>query len=666
MAEVSNGQYSKDIDGPTIFIRNVWRNIQGFVSLRAAVPIFAGLILAGMHDQNSNAEEITESFKEQHSAAISYISEHAERDEHVHIPMRDGVNLSALILYPKAYPRRNLPTILYRSPYLIDPNEIERFAEFNQGFIENGYAIVIQNVRGRYYSEGTYTYMVGSGEDGYDTVDWISEQEWSNGLVGTLGCSSTAEEQHRLNGMQHPALAATVPIGSGAGIGKVGPYNEMGNFYRGGAVQNFWFSWYYRQGFKYRPQFSKDLSRETLIQLNRFWNIEPDSIPPSGIDEKIWTLPINDVMNKMGAVPSDIDDFVNRLPNDPKWAEVEFGDESDRYGAPMLMINSWYDVSVGPNVAMYEYQTRKAANKNARDNMFMIVAPTTHCQQGKVESENTIVGQRNMGDARFDYVGTVQKWFDHFLKGAKNNVTDMPKVQTYMMGANEWRAYDSWPPKEVRYVSYFLDSAGSANSVHGDGRLTLDVPEESVTDVFLYDPLRPVPSLGGSICCFSEEFVGGSFDQGDIEIRNDVLIYQTEPLKEAIEITGPVSVSLYLSSNVRDTDLTVKLVDVYPDGKAYNLDETIQRVRWREGWERAVFMEPDEVYKVDVGPLVTSNAFLPGHRIRIEVSSSNFPRFERNLNTGGNNYDEKDPITARNTIHHSPEHPSVIILPVVN
>jgi uncharacterized protein len=454
-------------------------------------------------------------------------------------------------------------------------------------------------------------------------------------------------------------------MGSGAGIGKVGPYNEMGNFYRGGAIQGLFFSWYYNAAYTYRPLFPANLPRETLIRLRRFWNLQPNMMPPSNVDKLIWTLPVNKIMEKMEALPSDMDQFVNRLPNDPRWKDTDFGGEGDRYGAPMLMINSWYDVSIGPNVALFAEQTKNAANQNARDNMFMVIAPTTHCAQGTMETEHTIVGERDLGDARFDYIGLVQNWFDHFLKGMENGVTSKPKVQAYMMGVNQWRSYASWPPQEVRPITYYLDSDGHSNSLNGDGRLTLEKPLKPGKDSFLYDPAHPVPSLGGSICCFSESFQGGAFDQTNLESRDDVLVYSTPPLKEKIEITGSVLVSLYLSSDAKDTDLTIKLLDVDPEGKAYNLDESIQRVRWREGWEKPVFMEPGRVYKVDIGPLVTSAAFLPGHRIRIEVSSSNFPRFERNLNTGGNNYDEAQGQSARNVIHHSAQYPSQIVMPVL-
>jgi len=295
----------------------------------------------------------------------------------------------------------------------------------------------------------------------------------------------------------------------------------------------------------------------------------------------------------------------------------------------------------------------------------MVVAPTPHCQEG-TETEHTVIGQRDMGDARFDYVALIQRWFDHWLKGVDNGVTTEPKVRAFMMGANQWKSYDTWPPKQAQSVSYYLDSDGGANSAVGNGRLTTTKPAKHSMDAFTYDPLRPVMSRGGSSCCFSAALQGGSFDQADIEMRSDVLIYTTTPLAQAVEIAGPVKVSLYLSSDRKDTDLSIKLIDVYPDGRAFNLDENIQRVRWREGWDKPVFMEQGKVYKVDIGPLETSNSFLPGHRIRIEVSSSNFPRFDRNLNTGGNNYDEKEPLVAHNVIHHGPAFPSMIVLPIVS
>jgi len=638
----------------------------GYQSLHTGPRLLASLLsLLALSLSASPRPATAQSPAERHAAALAYIAAHADSEDMIMTPMRDGVRLYSLILFPKGQPREHLPAILIRNPYLTS-GMVQGFAEYVASLLQHGYAVVFQNERGRYYSEGTYTYLVGSGNDGYDTVEWLTKQAWSNGKVGTFGCSSSAEEQHKLQGTHPPGLAAAVPMGSGAGIGRVGPYNEMGNFYRGGAVQMLWFAWYFDAGYTYRPLFPANLTRDQLRRVARFWNLEPEHIPTPGIDSLIWTLPINTIPERLGAVPSDLDDFVTRQPNDPRWKAVDFGGEGDQASAPMLMVNSWYDVSIGPNVAMYEYQSKNAVNDNARNNMFMVIAPTPHCEEGSVETEHTTIGQRDMGDARFDYVGLVQRYFDHFLKGVDNGVTGEPKVRAYMMGANQWRTYDSWPPKQVQYVSYYLDSDGGANSAVGNGRLTATKPARAGADGFVYDPLRPVPSLGGSNCCFSPTQAGGSFDQSSIEMRNDVLVYSSPPLTRTVELAGPVKVSLYLSSDRKDTDLTIKLLDVTPDGKAYNLDENIQRVRWRGGWDKPVFMESGQVYKVDIGPLQTSNAFLPGHRIRIEVSSSNFPRFDRNLNTGGNNYDEKDPLVAHNVIHHGATYLSAIVLPVVN
>jgi len=352
------------------------------------------------------------------------------------------------------------------------------------------------------------------------------------------------------------------------------------------------------------------------------------------------------------------------LPNDPKWKEIEFGGEGYKSGAPTLYINSWYDLSIGPNVAMFDYQTKNAATELARDNIFMVIAPTLHCNQGQVESEHTVVGERDFGDARYDYIGLVQRWFDHWLKGVDNGVTREPKVRSYQMGANQWKTYDTWPPKNVEMVPYYLDSDGGANSVLGNGRLTTTRPAKALSDAFIYDPMHPVPALGGQICCFAVN-PGGSFDQVSVEMRNDVLVYTSAPLKERVDVTGNIDVELYVSSDRKDTDFTIKLVDVGPDGKAFNLDEGILRARWRDGWDKPVFMETGKVYKLAIPPLVTSNSFAAGHRIRVEVSSSAFPHFDRNLNTGGKNFDEKDGLIARNVVHHAPAYLSRIVLPIV-
>ena len=593
-------------------------------------------------------------------AAAALLPHIADREDMVRITMRDGARLNGTLLFPKGRPRNDLPTVLIFFPYGIE-GATQHFMV--QSLLANGYAIAIVNERGRYYSDGTYTFLGGVGKDSSDTIDWLAKQPWSNGKVGAIGCSSSAEEQNMMNAMQNPHFAAAVPMSPGAGIGKVGPYNEMGSFYRGGVVENLWYTWYPTAGYTYRPAFPPNLSREDMLRLGRYWTLDPNVHPPtvSLDDPVIWTLPENQILARLHAMPSDLDDFINRLPNDPRWNEVEFGKEGERNGAPTLYVNAWYDHSIEDNLAMYEYQRKNAANATARDNTFMIIAPTPHCRQMNA-TEDTVVGERDMGDARYDYVTFIQRWYEHWLKGIDNGVEKGPKVRAYLMGKNDWRTYDTWPPPAARPVTYYLDSNGGANTRKGDGRLTTTAPARAGMDGFTYDPMNPRPSKGGQ--AYPTERAGAE-DQAAIEMRQDVLVYTTPPLTRTLEVTGDIKVTLYLSSDVKDTDLMVKLVDVYPDNHAYNLDEGVQRVRWRDGYDKPVFMERGKVYKVAVPPLVTSNAFLPGHRIRIEVSSSAFPMLERNLNTGGNNYDEKDWVVAHNVIHHAPNYRSEIILPVM-
>jgi putative CocE/NonD family hydrolase len=326
---------------------------------------------------------------------------------------------------------------------------------------------------------------------------------------------------------------------------------------------------------------------------------------------------------------------------------------------------SWYDVSVGPNLATFNH-VRKTARPEIAAQQYAVIAPTLHCSY-KRATENTVVGERSMGDARLDYDALTYGWFDYFLKGEKSRLLDtLPKVRYFTMGINKWQTSDSWPPKGAQQLTFTLASGGKANTRTGDGKLTLNAPRSDRPDPFVYDPMKPVPSHGGNVCCTGNAVSGGAVDQQKMEERDDILVYSSDPLKEGMEVSGPIDFTLYVSSDVKDTDFTVKILDVYPDGRAYNLDETIQRVRYREGYDKpTTSMEPGKVYKVAFQPMTTSNYFEPGHRIRIEVSSSNFPRFDRNMNTGGKNYDEVAGIVAHNTVHHSKKYPSTLTITVV-
>jgi putative CocE/NonD family hydrolase len=336
-----------------------------------------------------------------------------------------------------------------------------------------------------------------------------------------------------------------------------------------------------------------------------------------------------------------------------------------KINVPGFWFMSWYDVSVGPNLAAYNH-VRNTARPEIADQQYAVIAPTLHCAYKRAQ-ENTIVGERGMGDARLNYDELTWAWFDHFLKGEKNGVLQtMPKVRYYTMGINKWQSSETWPPRGAQPMSFFLSSGGKANTLNGDGALTNAPPTTDSPDGFEYDPMKPAPSYGGNVCCTGNAVAGGAFDQRKIEERPDILVYSAEPLKEGVEVSGPIEVTLYVSSDAKDTDFTVKLIDVYPDGRAYNLDETIQRMRYRNGYDKPlVWMEDGKVYKVTLQPMTTSNYFEAGHRIRLEVSSSNFPRFDRNLNTGGKNYDESRGVVARNAVHHSKQYPSEIKITVV-
>jgi hypothetical protein len=357
--------------------------------------------------------------------------------------------------------------------------------------------------------------------------------------------------------------------------------------------------------------------------------------------------------------------MIRRQPNDPAWYKGGLWHDNMKINVPGFWFMSWYDVSVGPNLAAYNH-VRKTARPEIADQQYAVIAPTLHCAF-KRASENTIVGERSVGDARLNYDELTYAWFDHFLKGENNRVLEtMPKVRYYTMGINKWQTSDVWPPRGSRSMSFFLSSGGKANTLDGDGALGSAPPADDHPDKFDYDPMNPAPSYGGNVCCTGNAVAGGAFDQRKIEARPDILVYSTEPLKQGIEVSGPIEVTLYVSSDAKDTDFTVKLIDVYPDGRAYNLDETIQRMRYRNGYDKSVvWMESGKVYKVTFQPMTTSNYFDVGHRIRIEVSSSNFPRFDRNMNTGGKNYDESQGVVAHNAVHHSKRYPSELKITMV-
>jgi putative CocE/NonD family hydrolase len=594
------------------------------------------------------------------------LAEIAVIDQKVMMPMRDGVRLATDIYRPKG--NAKVPIVFSRTPYnfntWVDGEMRTRTLEAAIDAVQRGYAYVVQNERGRFFSEGEWDILGTPLTDGYDAFEWMSKQSWSNGKIGVIGCSSTAEWQMAVASLNHPALAAMVAQGFGAGVGKVGEYYEQGNWYRGGAQQMLFTAWLYgTQNDKFRPTLPKDITQQDLIRIQRFYDMATE-MPRQDWAQALQHLPVQDIIKNVNGQDGVYEKMIRRKPNDPAWFTGGLYHDTMPLNVPAYWFVSWYDVSSSPNLALFNH-ARSNPNKEIADNQYLVIAPTLHCAY-KRATENTVVGERSMGDARLNYDELTWGWFDLLLKGEQNDFKkNTPRVQYYTMGSNKWQTSDTWPPKNTVLTNYFLSSEGKANTRNGDGKLVVKAPSADKPDTFKYDPMNPVKSYGGNVCCTGNAVQGGAFDQSEMELRDDILVYTSEPLKEGIEVSGFIESTLYLSSDVKDTDVTIKIIDVHPDGKAYNLDETIQRVRYREGYEKEVFMEKGKVYEVKLTPMSTSNYFAAGHRIRIEVSSSNFPRFERNLNTGGNNYDEAKGVVATNTIHHSKKYPSVVRLPIV-
>ncbi len=592
------------------------------------------------------------------------------------IPMRDGKRMAADVYRPKDTSKR-YPTVFVRTPYNFNfwdvRNGLPRDMSNELDAVKRGYAFVEINERGHFFSEGNYDILGPPLSDGDDELTWIAKQPWSNGKVGLIGCSSTAEWQLAVAALGNPALAAIIPQGFGAGVGRVAPYFEQGNWYRGGAVQMLFIAWIYGEQNQVRPMPPANATQEELIRMSKAFDLA-QQLPPVDWSKSLRHLPEMDIIKAVDGphgifadeMPVDTrGSMIKRAPNDPAWFRGGLWHDNKNINVPGFWFMSWYDVSVGPNLAAYNF-VRNHAKGEIANQQYAVIAPTLHCAY-KRATEDTIVGERSMGDARLNYDELTWGWFDRFLKGENNGFLEKtPRVRYFTMGMNKWQSSDTWPPKGATRLTFFLSSGGKANSLNGDGVLVANAPPSDAPDKFDYDPMNPVPSYGGNVCCTGNAVQGGSFDQRKMEERNDILVFSTEPLKEGLELSGPIEVTLYVSSDVKDTDFTVKLIDVYADGRAYNLDETIQRLRYRNGYDKPLaWMKPGEVYKFSFSPMNTSNFFEAGHRIRIEISSSNFPRFDRNMNTGGNNYDETTGAVAHNVVHHSKQYPSSVTITVV-
>ena len=555
------------------------------------------------------------------------------------VAMRDGVRL-ATDVYRPADIQGKVPVIAIRTPYNKDGNAAigNRFASF-------GYAVVVQDVRGKFASEGTYRIYGSDRTDWADTFDWIGAQPWSNGAIGSFGCSYLGEQQVLAAPIRHPMHLAAIPQAAGGNLGRVGRHRTFWGSVEGGA---------------------------NALSINFGWmpvwaSTDKGARKPPAVDfaSFLRTLPTIDMTDRAGSPSWDWRNFLERSPDDPWWDAQGYLTARDSVGVAALFVSSWFDLAAEAleERAIFE---RNAVNARARDGQYAIIAPTTHCAYDR-SSGDLVVGELPVGDARMKYWDTYLAWFDRWLRGNVHALDSIPRVQYYTIGRNVWRSSDRWPVAGMAEVPYYLTSDGHANTGGGTGRLLATPPAASEPpDRFTYDPANPVPSKGGSICCTGNpKDVPGSFDQRAIETRPDVLVYSSDALTSGLELTGPIRAVIYVSTDVPDTDVTVKLLDVFPDGRAMNIVEGITRARYRESFANPTMMRPGQTYEVPVDLHATSWFLPPGHRVRVEVSSSNFPRFDRNLNTGGRNYDETTWKVAHTAVHHAGAQASRVVLPVV-
>lgn len=570
-------------------------------------------------------------------------TEFATGEDVISVPMRDGVELSASIIRPKsAPPAAKLPVLLVKSPYRDNWNGL--IGDVARQALQRGYAVVLVHDRGQQWSRGSYSWLRGANNDNWDILDWIQKQSWSNARVGTIGCSSSSEWMLSFGTKGHPALKAMVPMGAATGVGDVPGYSDKGIFYAGGVPQLFWGWWFNLFGYEAHPEMPAGLSADQRRRIAASFSPEPLlSLNPAVAQ----TLPSAEILKKAGSPRTIFDQMITWEPGDPRWQQFDFYREGQAIKVPALHIDSWYDlVEAYPTTKFYEHASRLS------ENQYLIMGGSVHCQQGS-ETDATQIGDRSIGDARFDWAGEIARFLDHFVKNG-NTAYQPPKVRYYLMG-DKWRSSPAWPIEGAVKQRFYLSSKGYANSMLGDGRLLENSDAERKVDSFHSDPSAPVPSKAAS-CCDPN----AAQDQREIELRSDVLVYTSEPQASDLDLAGYISANLYVMSSVKDADLALKLVDVAPDGKALNIVDTIKRLRYRNGVASPELMGESQVYNIAFTQAVTALRIKAGHRLRIEIAGSNFPAYERNMQTGGQNALAKEGVAGKISIFHGPGVPSFI------
>ena len=568
------------------------------------------------------------------------------------VPMRtrDGVTLRADVYRPDA--PGHFPVLLSRLPY--DKNQRRRPGDIDP-FVERGYVVIMQDTRGRFASEGDEYYpLIWEAADGHDAVEWAAQLQYSDGQVGTMGQSYLGATQYLLAPTRPPHLKASFPASA------AGDFHQCWVYHTGGAFELGW-------QIPYAILMARDtiarkgLTKKLLPELEDLLAPAPTPWAPPLSDEAYRRLPLMAWGKQLEPVARYVTDYLTHPEDGAFWWPINLERQHRQVAVPMYHVTSWYDIFLQGGLANFSGLRQQAMTDAARAAQKLLIGPWAHLFP-YTSPTSTGTGDIDFGPAALIDLHQIQlRWFDHWLKGIDTGILDEPPVKLFVMGENRWRDEREWPLARTRYTPYYLHSGGRANGASGDGTLSPGAPGDEAPDHYAYDPADPVPTLGGNTLILAM----GVQDQRPVEARPDVLVYTSEVMTAPLEVTGPLAVTLFAASSAPDTDFTAKLVDVRPDGYAQNLADGIVRARYRNSRETPTPLIPDEVTRFTIDLWATSHVFLPGHRIRVEVASSNFPRFDRNLNTGEDQATAMRGQTARQTVFHDARYPSHIALPVI-
>ena len=572
------------------------------------------------------------------------------------VPMRDGVPLATEVYQPRQ--SGNYPVVLTRSPYTRGSQAAGSNCDNPRlmDFARRGYVGLNQDARGRYRSGGAFDPFQQEGGDGYDTVEWAAEQPWSDGRVGIFGGSYVG-----VTALQAAARAPPHLVTAVAQI-TASDYHDNWTYVNGAFDLHLNLGWtlaFFAADSQRRSLAGSGLSPE---EIDRRVTARLEAGRRDLLPKWVWMLPLNSMPAFREHAPYYYD-WLAHPDYDHYWGQVDVEQRYADITVPVLHTGGWYDVFAVGTVRNFVGMRANGGSPAARNGTKLVM---TCCGHTRAQG---LIGWGPEAQT-FDAALT-NRWFDHYLKGIDNGIDREPDVQLFVMvppdrgtdGGGFYLAADEYPLPQAQPIRFHLGSGGRANTRHGDGTLSREAPA-GPPDRFVYDPADPVPTMGGNLCC-GDFLLRGAVDQSDIELRDDVLVYTSEPLAEDLAVIGPVTVRLWASSTARDTDFTAKLVDVHIDGIAHNVLDRIVRARYRNGSKSAAsLITPGETYEYTIPLGDTATVFRRGHRIRLEVSSSNFPHFDRNLNTGHPLGQDAAMVTATQTIFHDAAHPSYLELPV--